>query len=378
MPGLPGIPEVPYELVDSNGSLRGGLGITGNGSLLTNIIGSDPLTGSIADALGENNAADHFLGAPPDPTQQGVLPGLAGALASINDGAILGNGAGVTGNGGLSQDLLGSDVIGPLLGNSGVISDNISGGNDHLLGALLQDNGPQSPVQNLLPAVPTETVGNLLSQAPALGVLGTGGLAEDVLGPHPDGNLIGTDSGVGAVLGSGNDGTLGSVLATESPPAAPVGETSTGLLNSLAGNNEPVLGDVAGNVPGGSTGDLAGTLTELVASVTEGSLPGGNLPGGDIGNTVGELLNLESGGVVETVTGAVESVTGLADLGGIAGGDGVGEVAGNLAGVGDLLDGVTEDNTVSSLLGSGSGLLGGLGGGDATTTSARGSFLRGR
>jgi hypothetical protein len=37
---------VPQELVDTNGSLRGGLGVTGNGCLLTNVIGSDPTTGT--------------------------------------------------------------------------------------------------------------------------------------------------------------------------------------------------------------------------------------------------------------------------------------------------------------------------------------------
>jgi hypothetical protein len=98
-------------------------------------------------------------------------------------------------------------------------------------------------------------------------------------------------------------------------------------------------------------------------------LPGGDLLGGDVVvNTVGEVLNLDSGGVVETATGAVESATSLADLGGIAGGD----VGGNLPALGDFLGGVTEQNPL------GGGLLGGLGGSSpAAASDAEGrSFLR--
>ena len=98
--------------------------------------------------------------------------------------------------------------------------------------------------------------------------------------------------------------------------------------------------------------------------------------GGDVvGNTVGEVLNLDFSGVAETATGAVESATSLADLGGIAGGDVVG---GNLPALGDLLGGVTEDNPLGGDL-LGGGLLGGSGGSNAAATSedAGGrSFLR--
>lgn len=397
VPGLPGAPAVPQELVDSNGSLRGGLGITGNGGLVSNILGNDPTTGPTEDALGQDNTVDHFLGGPPNATEQGVVPALASSLAGTNDTAVLGNGVGLTGTGGLSQDLLGSDVVGPLLGNSGVISDNISGGSDTLLGTLLQENGPQTPVQNVLPTVPTEVVGAALNQVPGLGVLGSGGLTEDVLGPHPDGNLISTESGAGRVLGTGSDGTFGSTLNTDSPPLAVVGQTGSDALNSLAGNNDPLLGDVAGNLPGDvpvpgdlplpgdlpvpgdlPTGDLPTVVSELVSGVTEGNPLGGDVVGGDvIGGTVDQVLNLDTGGVVETATGAVDTVTSLADLGGITGGDLPVDVGGSLPDLGGVLGGGPEQSPVGGdLLG---GLLGGQGGGaggGAANPESR-AFLRG-
>ncbi len=348
IPGTPQLPDIPSQVLDGNGNLRGGLGLTGSGSLLTNVIGGDPLSGTINQTLGENNIVDHFIGAPPEATQAGIIPATAGALAGINSVPLLGSGFGVTGTSGLSQDLLGTDALSPLIGTSGVIPDNISGGSDNLLGTLLQDSGPQSLITDALSQVPLETVSNILNQAPQLGVLGDGGLAEDLLGEHPTGSLIGTDQGVGFLLSGGNDGAVGSVLNTQSPPLAPVGQISTDVLNSLAGNNEPLLGDIAGGVPGGiPSGDLTGTVTGLLDSVTGGAPVGGGLPVGDLGGTVG--------GVVETVTGVV------------GGGAGPGDLAGDLPEtVGSLLGGLTGESPAGGdLVG---GLLGGLN--TSTTTSA--------
>src|SRR5690349_10701863 len=84
IPGVPDLPDVPSQVVDSNGNIRGGLGITGNGGVLTNVFGNDPVSGPVNDTLGENNAVDHFVGGPPEATQAGLIPATAGALAGIN------------------------------------------------------------------------------------------------------------------------------------------------------------------------------------------------------------------------------------------------------------------------------------------------------
>lgn len=170
-----------------------GLGVTGDGGVLDNLVGADPIGGVIEGSLPQ--LAD-ILGTKPGATTNGIVPEIAGALAGTGNGVLLPGGLGVTGEGGVIADLLGSDIGGDLLGGQGLIASNVAGGNDGLLGSLLGDDPSKAllvPVTNNLPL--GQLTAALAGQA-SLGITGQSGLVADLLGSDltagvlPSGSLI--------------------------------------------------------------------------------------------------------------------------------------------------------------------------------------------
>lgn len=218
---------IPYSTLQST---LPPLGATGEGGLVDDLLGQDP----VGPALGTN--------------------GLIGAVASGGSGAPLGAvvpegavpTAGLGGSGGLSEDLTGQDLVAVLLGASPV-TEALGGGQEGAVGGIL-DAAPDVPV----PAVPT------LGTVAELGVAGTGGIVDDLLGGDVVTPLLGTTGLVPSLLQGGNDGTLGNIL----PPADGTGVPSLPGLTDLPG--VPALPDGLASLPG---------LIPLT------DVPGTNLPG---------------------------------------------------------------------------------------------------
>lgn len=257
---------------------NGGLGVSGDGGVLDNVVGVDPV-GGLLDNLGDDNALGAILGS----GSGGLLPSAAGALAGDPNAEVVG--LGILGQGGLLADLAGTGIVGGSLDTGGVLTASIAGGNDGLLGALLNDrlgSPPLAPVaQPLAAALPASAVGDVLGNVPALGVTGEGGLLADLTGTNVVGNLLGETP-----LGGGNEGPLGNIVPVEEPPLGQVGDTLNGLLNVVAGNEpSPVQGVIAPVVPVvdnilGTAGGVVGQVTAPVTGVL-GSVP---VVGGIVGS----------------------------------------------------------------------------------------------
>ena len=179
-------------------SLAGGtqLGVTGDGGVLStagvDVVspllgdsgllgatlsgGSDGLLGSVASGAGGSS-----------PLPSGALSPVTGALAQVSNSV---PSLGVSGDGGLGQDLLGYDVVGSLVGtDGGLVPVLLAGGNDAPLGSALPGgSAPLKPIGDLLESVVTgaqtnPTAGKLSDTAPlvqpllltALGVNSGGG-----------------------------------------------------------------------------------------------------------------------------------------------------------------------------------------------------------
>ncbi|NIJ43215.1 hypothetical protein FHS78_003527 [Parvibaculum indicum] len=272
-----------------------GLGVTGDGGVLDGLTGSDPIGGVIEDTLPQ--LAD-LLGTAPDATTGGIVPEVAGALAGTGDGVILPGGLGLTGEGGVIADLLGSDVGGDLLGGQGLIASNIAGGNDGLLSSVLGDN----PAKGLLaPATDNLPLGQLttaLAGQASLGITGQSGLVADLLGTDLTAGVLPSGGAVGGLLSGGDAGVLGNAVPDGQAPLGAVGNTVSGVLGAVAGNtsspvgdglgtvlapvsdalgNVPVVGDVLGGITGqGSaglpvSGDPVSALNDVLSPVTGGS-----------------------------------------------------------------------------------------------------------
>jgi len=151
---------------------------------------------------------------------------------------------GVSGEGGASEELLGVDVVSPLLGDGGLIGTTLGGGS----GGMLAGNAPAGgivPEGALAPL--TDGLAQIESQAPPLGVSGDGGLGEDLFGHDITGLLVGTEGGlVPNLLTGGSEGQLGDIVPSGSAPLAPVGDlVATLITGAQATSNEDQLGDLS-------------------------------------------------------------------------------------------------------------------------------------
>ncbi|MBO6633551.1 hypothetical protein [Parvibaculum sp.] len=206
---------------------------------------------------------------------------LSGCLSSGGDGspsairsnsvsstsAVAGTQLGVAGESGVSEELVGADLLTPLIGGEGLVGATLGGGE----GGVLAGNLPaESPVPEDATAPLTSGLAQIQSQVPHLGVSGEGGLSEDLLGHDITGMLVGTEGGaVPVLLSGGSEAQLGDIVPEGATPLSPVGDlvaglidgaqadSSNGNLNALAPVLSPVVlgllgagGEGEGPVPG--------------------------------------------------------------------------------------------------------------------------------
>lgn len=193
----------------------------------------------------------------------------AGASAAALGGMPLG----IAGPGGAGEELLGTDLLTPLIGEGGLVGATLGGGS----GGVLAGNVPSG---GLVPAGALSPVGDALAQVgasvPQLGISGGGGLGEDLLGHDITGMLIGTKNGLIPVfLAGGNEAPFGSLAPEDSVPLAPVGDFLAGVIRGAQADHtqgnlnalEPVLSPIILGVlgaGGGSDGPIPGVaLPEL-------------------------------------------------------------------------------------------------------------------
>lgn len=196
-------------------------------------------------------------------------PSSISAGSSPSSSALAGTQLGLSGEGGVSDSVLGVDVVSPLLGDSGLLGSTTGGGEEGLVARNLSTDAlasvpvlgevvGQLPIEDgLLPAEAQDALISGLdqvgSQLPGLGVSDEGGLGEDLFGYDLTGALVGTEGGLAPnLLSGGSDAQLGNVVPEDSAPLAPVGElaqdiiegaqadSSDGNLNAL----EPVISPV--------------------------------------------------------------------------------------------------------------------------------------
>lgn len=182
-------------------------------------------------------------------------PSAISAGSASNASALGGMQMGISGEGGASEELLGADIVSPLLGSGGLIGATLGGGS----GGMLAGNVPAG---GLIPAgvmAPlTDGLAQIESQVPSLGVSGEGGLGEDLLGHDITGMLVGTEGGlIPNLLTGGNDGQLGDIAPADSAPLAPVGDLLAGIIT---GAQET------------SSTDQLGALSPLLSPITLGLL----------------------------------------------------------------------------------------------------------
>ena len=206
---------------------------------------------------------------------------LSGCLSSGGDGdpsalnpasvsstsAVASTPLGVGGEGGVSEELLGTDLLTPLIGGGGLVGATLGGGDEGMLAGNLPADSPV-PAGALAPL--TDGLAQVQSQVPSLGISGDGGLGEDLFGQDIAGLLVGTEEGlVPVLLSGGSEAQLGGVVPEGSAPLAPLGDlaadviggaqadSSDGNLNALAPVLSPVVlgllgagGEGEGPVPG--------------------------------------------------------------------------------------------------------------------------------
>lgn len=180
---------------------------------------------------------------------------------------------GITGSGGAAEELLGTDILTPLVGSGGLVGATLGGGSGGPLAGNLPAGG-LVPVGALSPV--TDALGQLEAAVPGIGVSGEGGLGADLLGHDITGMLLGTEVGfVPALLAGGNEAPLGNLAPEGAAPLAPVGDllasvitgaqadASQGNLNALAPLIGPLIlgalgadGEGGGPIPGVALPDL--------------------------------------------------------------------------------------------------------------------------
>jgi hypothetical protein len=244
------------------------LGVTGEGGV-TEAVGlselTDPLLGTEGVLGGGGEGAvggqlpDELVSAL-EPLASGLAP-VTDALGQVPLGMITEQlpALGVSGEGGLGEDLLGQDLTGMLLGETGTVPALLAGGEEGALGGLIPsgalpglpgggdggdplapitdllggglpggDGGdPLAPVTDLLGGLaggelpglpggggddPLAPVTDLLGGAGGLGVTGDGGLLADLAGSDPLGSAIEPVPVVSTLLAGGNDGVLGGLV----------------------------------------------------------------------------------------------------------------------------------------------------------------------
>lgn len=153
---------------------------------------------------------------------------ISGGSPSGASSTLGGMQAGVTGDGGAAEELLGVDVLTPLIGDGGLIGGTLGGGSD----GALAGNAPEG---GLLPPEAADPMISALaeieSQAPPLGVSGQGGLGEDLFGHDITGMLVGTEGGlIPNLLTGGSEGQLGDIAPADGAPLAPAGDLLAGVI----------------------------------------------------------------------------------------------------------------------------------------------------
>jgi hypothetical protein len=199
----------------------------------------------------------------------GALAGCAGGggdpvatsrSSSPSAAALGGTQLGVSGDGGASEELLGADLLTPLIGGSG-----------------LPGNLPaESPIPADALSPLTDALAQVESQVPPLGVSGEGGLGEDLLGYDLTGALIGTEGGlIPNLLTGGGEAQLGAIVPEGSAPLAPVGDlardivegaqsnANDGTVNALAPVLSPILLAALGASEGGDGSPVPVALPSL-------------------------------------------------------------------------------------------------------------------
>lgn len=287
-----------------------GLGVTGDNGALDNLLGSDPIGGVIEGTLPQ--LAD-ILGTKPGATTDGIVPELAGALAGSGDGVILPGGLGVTGEGGVVADLLGSDIGGDLLGDQGLIASNIAGGNDGLLGSILGDDPSKALLAPVTSNLPVGQLTAALAGQASLGITGQSGLVADLLGSDLTAGVLPSGGVVGGLLGGGDTGALGHALPDGQAPLAAVGDAVSGLLGAVAGTSPSPAGDSVNTVLAPVTDSLGNVpvIGDVLGGVT-GSTSTGLPVSGDPVSTINNVLAPVTGssGALAPVTDALSPVTG--------------------------------------------------------------------
>lgn len=242
---------------------------------------------------------------------------------------------GVSGSGGASEELLGTDILTPLLGSGGLVGATLGGGSD---GPLAGNLPAESPIPEGTLSPLTDALDMIATSVPQLGVSGNAGLGEDLLGHDITGMLLGTQDGaVPVLLAGGNDAPLGSLVPEGTAPLAPVGDllaniivgaqadSSQGNLNALA----PALGPIV--------------LSALGAGGGGGPVPDGVLPDLPIDELSPILVPVVTAGAQILATPLLPNGTTAVDvvfplvLGGVAG---VADAALPLGTVSDILIGV--------------------------------------
>lgn len=284
------------------------LGVTGDGGT-TDSLGlaslTDPLLGTTG-LLG--GGSDGQLGAVlpaelTDPVASGLSPVVDTLASSLPLSTVTDQipALGVTGDGGLLDDTLGQDPVGPLLGTDGTVVALLGGGNAGALGDLtggglpaipglpgggggsdplapLTDllggglpglpgggDNPLAPVTDLLggglPGLPggggsdplapvTDLLGGGLGSTPTLGVTGSGGLVADVLGSDPLGSNLAPLGPVADLLGGGNDGALGNLIPAGTIPSVPGAGGGSDPLAPVTGAVDTLTGALGGATGG--------------------------------------------------------------------------------------------------------------------------------
>lgn len=172
---------------------------------------------------------------------------------------------GITGSGGATEELLGTDILTPLVGSGGLVGATLGGGSDGPLAGNIPSGG-LVPAGALSPV--TDALGQLEAAVPGIGVSGEDGLGEDLLGHDITGMLLGTEVGfVPVLLAGGNEAPLGGLAPEDAAPLAPVGDLVSGIIigaqaDASQGNLnalEPLIGPLILGVLGAG-GEGAGPI----------------------------------------------------------------------------------------------------------------------
>ena len=206
-----------------------------------------------------------------------ITSGGDGEPSAIRSGSVSSTSAiastplGVGGEGGVSEELLGTDLLTPLIGGGGLVGATLGGGGD---GLLAGDLPAESPIPAGAGAPLTSALDQVGAQAPSLGVSGNGGLGEDLFGHDIAGLLVGTDGGlVPVLLSGGNEAQLGSIVPEGSAPLTPVGDVVAGAIDGAQANSSD-----------GNLNALAPVVSPIILSALgaggegEGPIPGVALP----------------------------------------------------------------------------------------------------